>query len=183
MFLNQPEIIEKIRHESGNNFIDSIQCRIKPLNNYNVYMFTVVLNDQEELLENWKDISGDIAIYFQGELTNDIEIWNIYLLFLVQGSVDSEVRYIIEQNKYSSRKLVVENVMRPLDDENINNILEEKLFRVEIDTASKVSSDTESVSAVLKNDYENLYNVVKNSGHEKPAVLFNKYLEVLKNEL
>lgn len=183
MFLNKPEIIEMIKQESGNNLFDLVECRIKSENHYNVYIFTLILKDQDELLENWKDISSDIAIHFQGGLESDIEIWNIYILFLVQGSVDSQTRYLIEQNKYSSRKLVIEYVKGPIDKEFIENIVNDKLFNVKVDSDSNKSIPTKSISVILGNKYENLFSVINDSGQEKPSVLFTKYLELLKNEL
>lgn len=183
MFLNKPTIIEWIKQESGNNFMDSVQCRIKPEDKYNLYIFTVVLKDQDELIENWKDISSDIAIHFQGGLENDIEIWNIYILFLVLDSVDSEVRYLVEQNKYSSRKLVIEDVERPLSEEDIENLIKDKLFSITINPSSSIAPPTESISMILKTKYESLYTVVNDYSQEKSSVLFNKYLELLKDEL
>lgn len=183
MFLNKQAVIEMIKEESGNNSFDLVECRVKSEANYNVYIFTMVLKDQDELTEHWKEISGDIAIHFQGELESDIEIWNIYILFLVQGSIDSETRYSIEQNKYSSRKLVIENVKSPVDNEYIENIVNEKLFNVNVESDINVGTPNEPISATLEAKYEKLFKVIKDSGQEKPSVLFTKYLELLKNEL
>lgn len=183
MFLNKYEVIERIKRESCNNSFDLVECRVKSETNYDVYIFSMVLKNQDELIEHWKEISGDIAIHFQGELEIDIEIWNIYILFLVQGNVDSDKRYLIEQNKYSSRKLVIENVESPIDKEKIDNIINDKLFDVNVETVENVSSHDESISFTLESKYGNLFKVTKDGGQEKPSVLFTKYLELLKNEL
>jgi len=182
MFLNKPTIIEWIKQESGNDIMDSVQCRIKPEEKYDLYIFTVVIEDQDELIQNWKDISSDIAIHFQGGLENDIEIWNIYILFLVFNSVDSEVRYLVEQNKYSSRKLVIEDVERPLSEKDIENLIKDKLFSITVKPSSTVPP-TESISTILKTKYKSLYTVINDYSQEKSSVLFNKYLELLKDEL
>jgi len=183
MFLNKYDVIERIKNESCNDSFDLVECRVKLETNYNVYIFSMILKDQDELMEHWKDISGDIAINFQGELDSDIEIWNIYILFLVQGNVDNDKRYLIEQNKYSSRKLVIENVENPIDKERIDKIIDDKLFNINLDSVVNVSSSDESISITLESMYENLFKVIKNSAKEKPSVLFTKYLELLKNEL
>lgn len=182
MFHNKSEIIARIKQASGNDIFELVECRINPEDDYNIYIFTMVLKDQEDLIRSWQDISSDIAIYFQGELETEIEIWNIYILFFVQGSVDNEVRYLVEQNKYSSRKLVIEDIESPITEKYINDIINEKLFNVKIDSVSNMSNPTETVSSTLETKYKNLFNVIKNS-QEKPPVLFTKYLELLKNEL
>jgi hypothetical protein len=183
MFLKKYDVIERIKHESSNNSFDLVECRVKPETNYNVYIFSMVLKDQNELMDQWKEISGDIAIHFQGELDRDIEIWNIYILFLVQGNVENDKRYLIEQNKYSSRKLVIDNVETPIDNEKIDNIINDKLFNVNVESVLYVSSSDESISSTLKSMYGNLFKVIKDGGQEKPSVLFTMYLELLKNEL
>ncbi|MRG87912.1 ABC-three component system middle component 1 [Salinibacillus xinjiangensis] len=182
MFLNKYDVIKRIKHESGNNSFDLVECLVKSETNYNVYIFTMIINDQDELMEHWKEISGDIAVHFQGELVSDIEIWNIYILFLVQGSVDNDIRYLIEQNKYSSRKLVIENVERPIGTEDIENIINEKLFNVNVESVGN-ANPPESIFSTLESKYGNLIKVIKDGDHEKPSVLFTKYLELLKNEL
>lgn len=179
MFLNKPEIIEMIKKESGNHSFDTVECRIKEEEQYNVYIFSVVLRDQKELTETWKDISSEVALYFQSKLDTEIEIWNIYILFLVQGLVDSETRYLIEQNKYSSRKLVIEDINFPLAEKDIDKIIKDKLFHVKIESATKKSNPKTTISNILESNYKNLYKVINNS-HEKPSVLFDNYLELLR---
>lgn len=182
MFLSKPEIVENIKKNSGNKLFDLVECRVKTENKYNLYIFTIILDDQKKLEEVWKEICGDIAIYFQTELERDIEIWNIYVLFLVEGNVDSQTRYLIEQNKYSSRKLVIEDVKRPIDKEKIESIINEKLFNLNINYASSKSYKNVSISSTLETKYGTLFKVIKNNAKDKPAVLLTKYLELLKNE-
>ncbi|WP_273126199.1 ABC-three component system middle component 1 [Bacillus weihaiensis] len=181
MFRNNPDIIEKIKKESGNNFMDSVECRIKTEGRYNIHIFTVVLKDQNELLENWIDISSDIAIHFQNELKSEVEIWNIYILFLVLGSVDSGTQYIVEQNKYSSRKIVVQGVSRPLDGQEIEKIIMDKLFNIQVDTAKNRNIPTEPVSKTIETKFATLYKAINSDDDEKSSDLYTKYLELLKN--
>ncbi|MEF7658506.1 ABC-three component system middle component 1 [Bacillus thuringiensis] len=182
MFLNKPDIIEMIKKESGNNLFDLVECRIKSEKLYNVYIFTMILDSQDELMNTWEDISSDIAFYFQGGLESEIEIWNIYVLFLVQGSVDGKIRYFVEQNKYSSRKLVIEGVTRPITGEDIESIINEKLFYVRIPSVSSMDDSAETISNTLENNYKKIFKIINHS-EEKPSVLFTKYLELVKNEL
>jgi len=180
MFLKKPEIIDLIKEESGNSIFDLVECRIKSEDLYDVYIFTVIIQDQDKLIEIWEDISSDVALYFQGSLKSEIEIWNIYILFLVQASVESQVRYLIEQNKYSSRKLVIEEIKSPITEEIIEDIINEKLFKVKINSVSSSSKNrTESISNKLEASYKKLFTII-NESNEKPSVLYNKYLEMLK---
>jgi hypothetical protein len=182
MFHKDPVTIDKIKNESDNNSFDLVEYRYKLENRYKVHIFTMIIKDQKELLEVWEDICSDIALNFQAELKEDIEIWNIYILFLVQGSVNSQIRYLIEQDKYSSRKIVVEGVRDFIDEDLINEVIKEKLFHVRIAEELNSNTNEEKISQKLQVEYNKLYSVIKDS-QERPSVLFNKYLEVLKDEL
>jgi hypothetical protein len=181
MFHKDPDTIDKIKNESYNNSFDLVEYRYKLENRYKIHIFTMVIKDQQELLEVWEDICSDIALNFQAELKEDIEIWNIYILFLVQERVTSQIRYLIEQDKYSSRKLVVEDVKDSIDEDCINKVIKERLFHVRIAEDSNLNNNNEKISQKLQAEYSKLYSVIKDS-QERPSALFTKYLEVLKDE-
>lgn len=178
MFLNTRDVIDKIKEESLNNVFDIVECRVKKEDKYQLYIFTVVLSNQEELKEKWESISSDIGLYFQGDLESEIEIWNIYILFLVLETVDSDIRYLVEQNKFSSRKLVIEEVKRPLTEEGIDKLIYDKLFDLKIKKVGDQSKDAQQLSDLLKEEYKELFSIL--NLQEKPSELFTKYLEVLK---
>lgn len=78
--------------------------------NINFYVFYITLEDEEELEKVWSIIVNDIAYHVQTELVTEIEQWNMYLFFFIKQSVSKRVKYKIEQDRYSLRKIVIDGV-------------------------------------------------------------------------
>ena len=97
---------------------------IKP---YNIYVFHINVVNTDELSRIWNILSNDIAFYFQSELEKDIEIWNIYIFyFLNEGIIndsDKVLKFKIENDTYSARKIVIEN-----SNNNFGLLIKERLF-------------------------------------------------------
>lgn len=176
MYHKSEEIMDKIKISSENNSgYDSIDCWIKDEGDYQLYFFTVIIQDETELNNIWKRVTADIALYFQSELELDIEIWNIYIVFICKNSISKELKYKIEQNKYSTRKLVMERVKFPLSIKDIHSILDKKLFNIEIENRLEVCDET-SLHKLIKEHNEELYHLLKKKNSQD---IFKLYLEVL----
>ena len=55
---------------------------------------------------DWKELVSNVSEVVQKELKELIEIYNVYIVFF-QPQVEESLVYTIEQNKYSSRKIVL----------------------------------------------------------------------------
>lgn len=62
----------------------------------------------EELRNDWIRITNLIAIEYQNNLESDYERWNLYLFFLLTDAktVSDDLKYTIENNTFSSRKII-----------------------------------------------------------------------------
>lgn len=96
----------------------------------------VEIPNEKFLLENWKGITNSIALNYQNHLETNFEKWNIYLFFLMSRAIeDLNLKYTIENNTFSSRK-IVENAslsVEALIKKHVNNelILEADGLRTE----------------------------------------------------
>lgn len=57
---------------------------------------------------SWKEMRNFIAIEFQNTLLDEFERWNIYLFYIVKSSIRKDLKYKIENDTFSSRKIVIE---------------------------------------------------------------------------
>lgn len=64
--------------------------------------------DAEELKNEWIRITNFIAMQYQSSFNSDFERWNLYLFFLLPNeiSVSDDLKYTIENNTFSSRKII-----------------------------------------------------------------------------
>lgn len=69
--------------------------------------FFIYIKDDETLSKKWKAITEFIAIHFQSSLKDEFSLWNIYLFFVMETGVKDDLKYIIENDTFSSRKIIV----------------------------------------------------------------------------
>lgn len=66
---------------------------------------------QEELAESWRDIRNEVMMSWQEKITDDFSRWNFYVFYVVDDldKLDGSLRYQIEHDTVSSRKILVDN--------------------------------------------------------------------------
>lgn len=74
----------------------------------NLPCFFIEIEEENQLAEIWMKISDVIAINHQSRLKNEFSIWNIYLFFLMKYPIENDLKYLIENDTFSSRKIVVD---------------------------------------------------------------------------
>ena len=69
--------------------------------------FFINIKDEQNLTNQWKAITEFIAVYFQSSLRNEFSVWNIYLFFILEQEIKDDIKYIIENDTFSSRKIII----------------------------------------------------------------------------
>lgn len=96
---------------------------------YRLHLFCCDFENEEDLINKYSDVNELIALEFQTRLELPIEKWNIYIFYFVKDEVSSKNRRIVEQDKYSTRKFVVDNLGVNLKSIELKKEgIEEKLF-------------------------------------------------------
>ena len=98
---------------------------------YYIHIVCCQFFDSESLEKNWKELVNNVSEVVQKKLQDLIEIYNVYIVFF-QPQVKESLIYNIEQNKYSSRKVVLKKEL-PDDKEKLEQIISSKLFDLEIE--------------------------------------------------
>ena len=91
-----------------------------------VHCIFIKIPEERFLIENWKSITNSIALNYQNYLETSFEKWNIYLFFLLQEKLaDLNLKYTIENNTFSSCKIIEDAALSPeaLIKKHINNEL------------------------------------------------------------
>jgi len=80
---------------------------------------------------NWEELVNNVADVIQKRLDKIIEIYNIYIIFF-QPKIEESLVAKVEQNKYSSRKIVIaENMPENMSD--LEEMIDIRLFRLYIE--------------------------------------------------
>lgn len=92
----------------------------------NVHAFFAQFPSQALLESEWERLSNTIAIYYQSRLDSEFEIWNIYLFYVVTNDVERHIKYKIENDTISSRKIVLAH-NGEIDSDFMNSAVEEHI--------------------------------------------------------
>jgi|TARA_R110002074_G_scaffold106578_1_gene230153 hypothetical protein len=78
------------------------------LGNGKAHAFLVDLATEKELETIWQPIGNFIALHFQNKLEDQFERWNLYLFFKLSSPIQKSLKYKIENDTFSSRKIILE---------------------------------------------------------------------------
>lgn len=172
------EIIEKNGLNRDISEKCNLNCLIRQEANaaYNIYVFIMQVTLEKELNENWEKLINNISFSFQSKLKLDIEKWNIYTIFLVQEKVSDNLKYRIEQDKFATRKIILDSKRQygdifenPKDEINqIVNLINKKFFKV---TIHGRDSDKEDNFKQLINEKSKIYSAVLESDNRVETLL------------
>lgn len=86
----------------------------------------VRFSDIDALSKTWKDFNSYVAAEYMTLIKNEYSKWNFYIFFLSAENVEKQLKYEIENNKFSSRKIVIENV-KSITEKQINLLISEHI--------------------------------------------------------
>jgi len=124
---------------------------------YRSHIVCCRFGSREYLESYWNELVNLVAIKIQASVPSMAEAYNVYIAFFCEN-IDDALQFKIEQDKYSSRKIVFKKLM-PEAPENLEKLLEERLFRVAIPEDVGRSAD---VDLYLREKGDDVYALVSN---------------------
>lgn len=148
----------------------NILCWEKKEQEFSIHIFSSVYQSADELTSNYEDVRDYIAVYFQSQaLKLDIERWNIYEFLFVKEKLTDELKQKIEQDKFSTRKIVVEFLNGEIEEERIKTCIIDELFTFEI---VKRQIEQEGIIDCLSKDHKDVVDLIgSNAGHSNEDIL------------
>lgn len=166
------ELLGFLKESSRYKEYSNIICWKEEHNNLPIYIFSLELCTEDELLNVWEKVNNDIAINFQSRIENEISRWNIYIYFFIKETVNTITKYNIEQDTYCARKIVIENFK---EDNCIKEYIEKKLFSFDIPKENEKKIDGSLLEKVKKTN-EKLANIIQEG--DSIEDIMKKFLEV-----
>lgn len=80
----------------------------------------------QSLIEQWEAIQNFVSVFHQPQA--EAERWNVYLMLLCAETINIRNKYIIQNDTYVARKVVVENESVPVEGSRIIEILNNELL-------------------------------------------------------
>lgn len=87
----------------------------------------VMFKTNQYLNLEWKSFNNYITAKYTPNFKDDYSKWNSYLFYLCQSDISKSLKYEIENNKFSTRKIVIEIEVPVIDNDIINSIISEHI--------------------------------------------------------
>lgn len=101
------------------------------------HSFFIDVNTESILKDNWSQISNYFALNIQNQLISEFERWNIYLFFILDFEISRDLKYKIEKDTFSSRKIIVE------EKTDIKKILERYILTLDLEITEREEGNDE----------------------------------------
>lgn len=134
--------------------------------------FLIFSENEKKLEEKWDEIADFIAVDFQSRQTDEFQVWNIYVFYITESPIKKELKYKIENDTFSSRKIIID------DTKDIDLIIRENIINsLSIGSSKKENSNNkfepnEKLEILLKNKVLKKTNITKEAN--------KTYIELLK---
>lgn len=107
--------------------------------------------DSPTLNDCWKRFSNMVAaIYQTAEYMSDSEFdrWNFYIIYISKGIVTKELKNKIENDKFSSRKIVEDAYDKEFNNEEANRLIVKHITNADLKDVVEATKET-SISAYI----------------------------------
>lgn len=165
--MDELEVILKSRNDQIN-----MEVYKQDVKGYERWIICCDMQSTEILKEKWKDIVDDVAIDVQPNIAEMISKMNIYVLFFVKDINDILLKTSIENDKYSSRKIVITRRMSSVED--MAMFVEKRLFDININVNGQ--SNEKRLYEVFS-DLDNELFEIFNSGIKNYERVLNEYIK------
>jgi hypothetical protein len=135
-----------------------------------------VCETAQVIIENWRAIQNTVAVYHQH--SGGFDAWNMYLAFVSTESVAVWEKYEIENNKFSMRKIVLDNLQQSPSLEQLIIELENQLLGADLTLESRAHQEKDNLPS-LENYYSGAPLGSKGDSREKRALMIDKIIEDL----
>lgn len=151
--------------------------------NDNYWKINVLIfqSDYENLKLKWENVSSAVSMCYQADIKdeNEFEKWNLYIIYVCYDKVDKELKAKIENNKFSSRKIVEDNQIDKLTDEVVNKLIIKHITNT--DLVDIVNDTRENIQKVYEPKNTEIWNLIpKDEYITRKKELQNDIIEQLK---
>lgn len=101
-------------------------------------------SSSQELTAKWKEIQSIISLKFKPE--SRFSRWNVYLVLLCPDSLDIRIKYVIENDRYAARKIVLDGLGSQLSIEEVETKINIELLGTDL----KLQEIVPSPNSVVK---------------------------------
>jgi hypothetical protein len=144
--------------------------------NVNISIFFVVANSSVLAKEDtWNKISKEIALKYQSKLESVFEKWNLYIIFITSDITTKGLKNQIENDKFSSRKIVEDCYDKEFNDVEANRLIVKHITNTDLkeillNTNDKIQEEYKPINNKLWKLIPNEMSLSRNKESQKLIV-------------
>ncbi|MCG3692499.1 ABC-three component system middle component 1 [Aliarcobacter butzleri] len=129
--MKQKQSLKKINNNSVNLLKEQYFISELHLIEKDSIILIMKLNEIDKLMENngklFDNLTSTLSMLLEEYLQDDFKRWNVYFIYITAEPVTKEIKYKVENDTFFARKIVEDNYLFQLSDENIKNIISEHI--------------------------------------------------------
>lgn len=128
---------------------------------FKINVFFVESINEKVLKENWELISSMVAANYQNSEYmggNEFDRWNFYIIYISKDKISKELKNRIENDKFSSRKIVEDLYDKEFDNEEANRLIVEHITNADLKKIVEATQEVTISTYIPKN--ENLWKLL-----------------------
>ena len=106
----------------------------------------------------WESISKEIALKYQSKLETTYEKWNLYIIYITNDITPKELKNRIENDKFSSRKIVEDSYDKGFNDDEANRLIVKHITNSDLKEIVEATQEIKISKYISKN--ENIWNLL-----------------------
>lgn len=134
---------------------------------YNAHIFIYNMENEEQLISQWKDINSRVAVYIQSKVESLIERSNFYICFFVKQEISSEIQNEIEDDTFCAKKYIFCDKNMKLEDKCFE--IEKKVFSIKVDSNNKNITKLKEIQLQNFRAYKSRNQIMLCDTDSKPA--------------
>lgn len=138
-----------------------------------------ICKTSNDVIHNWQSIQNMVAVFNQSNANFDA--WNMYLAFFSIETVPIWAKYEIENNKFSVRKIVLNELELPPSIDILIIELEKHFFGADLTLTNHSNQREENLEHIGK-FYSGVPLDSKNESREKRALVLNNIIKSLSSD-
>lgn len=92
-----------------------------------IIVIAALFNTEAELENEWEALSSSVCTLYQMRIKNEFSKWNTYVFYVCKDSVSKELKYQIENDKFSNRKIVVSDNPDSFNSDYVDKLVSSKI--------------------------------------------------------
>ncbi|MGE6197354.1 ABC-three component system middle component 1 [Aeromonas media] len=138
------------------------------------------LQSANDLVNSWQAIQSIVSVKFKPE--GRYAKWNIYLVLLCVDKLDVKEKYVIQNDRYAARKIVLDGLSVLPDSQAVEKMVNIELLGTDLELKVVSENTKEGADISIASLVKGAPSATTSAAKEERVAMINKLIEFLSND-